>query len=70
MDGKRIKRIIKPAKQEWAKDYFANFHNITIEELQAKYPKVADIQALDSAKYSCDEIALKFAEQLIKRLKT
>ena len=38
--------------------------------LLKSYPKVADIQALDSAKYSCDEIALKFAEQLIKRLKT
>ena len=44
-------------------------HNITVAQLQEKYPAVADIQALDSSKYSCDEIALKFAAQLIKRLK-
>lgn len=44
-------------------------HNITTEELKEKYPNVADIQAIDSQKYSCDEIALMFAKQLIKRLK-
>ena len=44
-------------------------HGITVAQLQEKYPAVADIQALDSSKYSCDEIALKFAGQLIKRLK-
>lgn len=44
-------------------------HNVTVAQLQEKYPAVADIQALDSSKYSCDEIALKFAAQLIKRLK-
>lgn len=44
-------------------------HNITVAQLQEKYPSVADIQAIDSAKYSCDEIALLFARQLIKRLK-
>ena len=44
-------------------------HNITTAQLKEKYPDVADIQALSSADYSCDEIALKFAGQLIKRLK-
>ncbi len=44
-------------------------HNITTEQLKAKYPLVADIQAIDSAKYSCDQIALLFARQLIRRLK-
>ena len=45
-------------------------HNITVAQLKEKYPVVADIQALDSSKYTCDEIALKFAAQLIKRLKS
>lgn len=45
-------------------------HNITIEQLQSKYSAVADIQALNSKDYSCDEIALQFAGQLIKRLKS
>lgn len=44
-------------------------HNITMQQLQAKYPNVADIQAIDSSKYNCDQIALLFAKQLIKRLK-
>ncbi len=45
-------------------------HNITTEELKKKYPNVANIQAIDSEKYTCDEIALMFAGQLIKRLKS
>ena len=44
-------------------------HNVTVAQLQEKYPAVADIQALDSSNYTCDQIALKFAAQLIKRLK-
>lgn len=44
-------------------------HNITTAQLKEKYPEVADIQALDSSNHSCDEIALLFAGQLIKRLK-
>lgn len=44
-------------------------HNITVEQLKEKYPSIADIQAIDSAKYTCDHIALLFARQLIKRLK-
>lgn len=44
-------------------------HNITMQQLQENYPNVADIQAIDSSKYNCDQIALLFAKQLIKRLK-
>lgn len=44
-------------------------HKITALQLKEKYPAVADIQALNSEDYSCDEIALLFAGQLIKRLK-
>lgn len=45
-------------------------HKITVEQLKEKYPAIADIQALDSATYSCDEVALEFACQFIKRLKS
>lgn len=44
-------------------------HNITLAQLQKRYPSVADIQAIDSKKYTCDQIAIMFARQLIKRLK-
>lgn len=43
--------------------------NITMEQLQQKYPSVADIQAIDSKDFSTDEITILFAKQLIKRLK-
>lgn len=45
-------------------------HNISNEDLREKYPDVADIQAIDTNNYSCDEIALLFAKQLINRLKS
>ena len=45
-------------------------HNITVSQLQEKYPSVADLQAIDSSKYNCDQIALLFACLLIKRLKS
>lgn len=44
-------------------------HRITSKQLQEKYPSVADIQGIRSADYTCDQIALLFAKQLIKRLK-
>lgn len=45
-------------------------HKISMEDLRNKYPDVADIQAISSKDHSCDEIALLFAKQLIKRLKS
>ena len=45
-------------------------HNITLAQLQEQYPSVADIQAIDSQKYTCDQIAIMFARQLIKRIKS
>lgn len=44
-------------------------HNITVSQLYEKYPTVADLQAIESSKYTCDQIAIMFARQLIKRLK-
>ena len=66
---KELNELLNRQNRNGQKIILPILHNITIEKLQAKYPKIADIQALDSSKYSCDEIALKFAEQLIKRLK-
>ena len=45
-------------------------HNISMEELKNKYPSIADIQAINSKDYTCDQIALLFANILIKRLKS
>ena len=45
-------------------------HNVSRKDLGEKYPSVADIQAIDSKDYTCDQIALLFARQLIQRLKS
>lgn len=45
-------------------------HNITLKQLQERYPSVAGIQAIDSKKNTCDQIAILFARQLIRRLKS
>ena len=44
-------------------------HNTTIDQLYKKYPLVADLQAISTESHSCDEIALLFAKEFIKRLK-
>lgn len=44
-------------------------HKVTIDDLKAKYPSVANIQALNTEDKNCDEIAIEFIKQLIKRLK-
>lgn len=44
-------------------------HNINMKQLKNKYQNIADIQAINSKDYTCDQIALLFAKQLIKRLK-
>ena len=66
---KELSDFLNRQNQNGQKIILPILHNITAAQLQIKYPAVADIQALDSSKYSCDEIALKFAAQLIKRLK-
>ena len=45
-------------------------HGISNKQLREKYPAVADIQGISTSDHSCDEIALLFAKQLIKRLKS
>ena len=66
---KELMDFLNRQNQKGQKIILPILHEISVEKLQEKYPAIADIQALDSSKYTCDEIALKFAAQLIKRLK-
>lgn len=45
-------------------------HNIAVSQLKERYPSIADIQALNSKDYSCDQIALLFARLLITRIRS
>ena len=66
---KELKNFLNKQDRNGQKLILPIVHNITNEDLRKKYPSVAEIQAIDSKNYSCDEIALLFARQLIRRLK-
>lgn len=44
-------------------------YNISIKDFESQYPNLGEIQALESHKFSTDEIAIQLARQLIKRYK-
>ncbi len=66
---KELKEFLNRQNSSGQKIILPILHKITASQLKERYPAVADIQALNSVDYSCDEIALLFAGQLIKRLK-
>ena len=66
---KELNEFLNRQNQNGQKLILPIVHNITNDDLRKKYPAVADIQAIDSKDYSCNEIALLFARQLIQRLK-
>lgn len=66
---KELNEFLNRQNENGQKTILPILHGINIKNLQEKYPDVADRQAIDSSKHSPDEIALLFANQLIKRLK-
>ena len=66
---KELKHFLNRQNKNGQKLILPILHNITLEELGEKYPSLIDIQAISSEKYTCDQIALLFAKQLIQRLK-
>ena len=44
--------------------------NISVKQLESQYPDLANIQAISANDYSKEEIALLFAQQYIKRIKS
>lgn len=66
---KELNEFLNRQNQNGQKIILPVVHNITMEQLRDKYPSVAEIQAINSQDYTCDQIAILFAAQLIKRLK-
>ena len=64
-----LNKFLNRQNQNGQKIILPILHGITSKQLEEKYPAVADIQAISSDKYSCDQIAMMFAKQFIKRLK-
>lgn len=67
---RELKEFLNRQNKNGQKLILPILHNITGKDLSDKYPAVADIQAIDSNTYTTDEIALMFAKQLIRRLKS
>lgn len=44
-------------------------YNVTIDQLKAKYPALEEIQAISTSDYTKEQIAILFAQELIKRYK-
>ena len=65
---KELAKFLRRQNRQGQKLILPILHNITIEQLIDKYPSIADLQCISSSSYSCDQIALLFAKQLIKRL--
>lgn len=59
---KELKEFLSRQNRNGQKLILPILHNITVAQLKEKYPSVADIQAIDSSEYSCDQIALLFAK--------
>ena len=68
--ARRERDIIRYSETSDQKDAFEVSDTEFFRLMKEKYPSVADIQGIPSDKYSCDQIALLFAKQLIKRLKS
>ena len=67
---KELFEFLNKQNQNGQKLILPILHNITFKQLKTKYPLLTNIQAIETKNYKCDEIALMFAKQLIKRLKT
>lgn len=66
---RELTEFLSRQNQDGQKLILPILHHITMNQLQQKYPSVADIQAISTEQYNCDQISLLFARQLIKRLK-
>ena len=67
---KELNDFLKRQNSNGQKIILPILHKISFDQLKEQYPSIADIQAIDSNKYSCDQIALLFAKQLIQRIRT
>ena len=64
-----LKEFLERERRDGQKLILPILHKVTAEQVERKYKTLTDIQFINSADYSSNEIALLFARQLIKRLK-
>ena len=67
---RELKEFLDRQNENGQKLILPILHNITYEQLKEKYPSIADIQGIETEKFTCDQISIMFAKQLIKRYKS
>lgn len=66
---RELHEFLKRQNEDGQKTVLPLLHNITLNDLKAKYPELADIHIISSKNLSKEEIAILLAKELIKRYK-
>lgn len=66
---RELNEFLKRQNKSGQKIVLPLLHGVTTERFSEKYPSLESIQAIDTGKYSKEEVVILFARELIKRLK-
>lgn len=66
---RELEEFLKRQNTSGQKIVLPLLHNISLDMLKEQYPTLADVQCIDTKRYSKEEITVLFAKELIKRLK-
>ena len=66
---RELEEFLKRQNTSGQKIVLPLLHNISLDMLKEQYPTLADIQCIDTERYSKEDITVLFAKELIKRLK-
>lgn len=66
---RELDEFLKRQNESGQKTVLPLLYKTTVEEMRERYPKLEDIQALETSEHTKDEIVIYFAKELIKRLK-
>ena len=66
---RELEEFLKRQNTSGQKIVLPLLHNVSLDMLKEKYPSLADIQCIDTVRYSKEDITVLFAKELIKRLR-
>ena len=66
---RELEEFLKRQNTSGQKIVLPLLHNVSLDMLKGQYPTLADIQCIDTERFSKEDITVLFAKELIKRLK-
>ena len=66
---RELEEFLKRQNTSGQKIVLPLLHNVSLDMLEERYPLLADIQCIDTVRYSKEDITVLFAKELIKRLR-